>query len=358
MESKDQDRTEKPTPYKLEQAKKKGQVAKSIEFSGMLSMLVFIAVWLAVHEWMYNGVVDLFDSTFRGIASAGTANTEGLLQWSGGFFIGGITLILPLLFFFLVLGMVFSIWQTGFVLSTEPIKPKFERLNFVKGFKKFFSWKMLFDLVKSLLKMVAIAVIVWIGMDIVSADIQRFRYFLPNAYASEVTYFLLLIAAVTGLILLLFSIFDLAFTRWSFTKQMMMSKKEVKDEHKKREGDPQVRQKQKSVQKELITKLMGLSQVKDADVVITNPTHIAVALHYDPQNMIAPKVVCSGRGFFAKVIRTKALQYGVRILRRPELARALIKNTPIGSQISDQDYQSVAEIYRELWHSLNKGAPA
>ncbi len=141
---------------------------------------------------------------------------------------------------------------------------------------------------------------------------------------------------------------DVLFTRWDFKKQMMMSPREVKDEYKKKEGDPQIKSKRKEVQKELAKKLVALSKVKDADIVINNPTHIAVAVKFEPDTMIAPIVVASGRGILGKYIRRIAVKYSLMQITNISLARRLYKEVGIGQPLPAEYFDEFAPIYRKI----------
>lgn len=145
-----------------------------------------------------------------------------------------------------------------------------------------------------------------------------------------------------------FVLLDILFTRWEFMKNMMMSRKEVKDDHKKREGDPEVKQKQKQIQKELLQKSAALSQVKDSDIVIVNPTHIAIALKYDKHTMIAPVVMASGKGELAMKIRLQARKYSVPMIQNKSLARKLYKETRINKPVPAHCFDDLAPVFRWL----------
>ena len=350
----DKDKTEEATPHKLEEAKKKGQVSKSVEFSGVLTILIMILIWLVSREWLYKEVGALFHKALWYVRNVQGLSDSGFVNFSLGMFATSLWVIFPFLIIAMFLGVLFTIIQTGFIFSAEPLRPKFDKLNPVKGIKKFFNVKIVFELIKSILKIVSATTLFILLMKPVAADFQYLRFLAPGQYASEFTMKALFLSSLFAGILFAFSIFDFSFVKWSYKRDMRMSKKEVKDEHKKREGDPQVKSKQKSIQKEILKKVMGLSKVKSADVVITNPTHYAVALSYRPNIDIAPSVVCSGKGYFAKAIKDVANTNGVRIIRKPALARSLFKLSQVGDTIPESEYNGVADIYRELWQG--KGA--
>lgn len=348
----DQDRTEQPTSHKLGEAKGKGQVAKSTEFGGVLSFVIFTLFWFSLSDWFIGSIGGVFKSAFYFFGQAGYSQ-QSLLEWTSSFFSAVLGLVFSLLIIILVISVVFSVAQTGFIWTTHPLKPDLNRLNLVSGFKKLFSLKSLFELFKSTVKLLSVAVLLWLFYHNWLESVLGMRYIRPNDYASEINYLLVKVSLTLGCALLFLSVIDFSFVKWMFKKQMKMSKKEVKDEYKKMEGDPELKNKRKKKQIELSRKISSLAKVREADVVVTNPTHVAVAIKFEPNTMLAPVVVSAGKGVIAAKIRKEARKHGVMLLRSPDLARALYKTTNIGNPIKPEYFPDVAAIYREIYRVEN-----
>lgn len=351
MAEQEQNKNEKPTPHKLSEAKKKGQVAKSTEFAGILGLMIILPIGYAISGWLIDSVARSFRVAMLAVGKIGTSNNEALISWVWDFMSEGYIVVFPVLFLAMTVGILLTVVQIGFIWSEEPIKLDIKRMNPVSNLKKLFSKKIIFESIKVLVKMGAVALLAWwFGFDIYQATTD-FRYINPSSYANELAQLVLFTGLAVGAVLMLFALADLAFVKWSFLQQMKMSLREIKDEHKKREGDPGIKGQRRKAQQELLKRLSGLAKVKDADVIITNPTHYAVALKYKPEAMLAPEMLVSGRGFFAALIRKQGRRYSVIVKRNPPLARLLYKQCKIGGPISAESFEAVAAVYRELWRN-------
>lgn len=349
MAEQEQNKNEQPTPHKLSEAKKKGQVAKSTEFTGIVGLLLILPFLYALSGWLIDSVSHSFRTALLSVGVMGKSNGDALISWIWHYITEGGMVVLPVLFLAMLAGILLTLVQTGFIWTSDPLKPDIKRLNPVANLKKLFSKKILFESAKALIKLGAFSVLAWwFGADLYHATAD-FRYMLPDHFASSLSQLLFLTGLVVGAILLLFALADLAFVKWSFLQQMKMSVREIKDEHKKREGDPELKAKRRKSQQELLKRLAGLAKVRNADVIITNPTHFAVAIRYRPEEMLAPEVLVSGRGFFAALIRKQARKYSILIKQDPPLARLLYRQCRIGGPIVAESFEAVAEIYRVLW---------
>ncbi len=350
--SAEQEKSEQATPYKLREARKKGQVNKSVEVTSLfmvLSLLVIVSFWI---EGLASGVSSIAKSLFMFSGEFNlTQETIGILLWQ--VLTDAAVLIAPVYVLLVFVAIISNMMQTGVVFSSHPITPDFKKLNPISGLKKLFSIKTVFELAKTLLKIGVIYAIWLVFGDLAKAQLLAVHDMDMGALLAHwqwlSTVLILSASAVMAPIVLV----DFLFSKWNFAKQMRMSKQEVKDEHKKREGDPQVKQKQKQIQKELLQKAASLKSVKDADAIITNPQHIAVALKYDPKEMLAPKILAMGKNNNAAVIRKIARQHRVPVFRNVMLARKLFKNSISGGYIPESCYIEVAAIFRQL---LNAGA--
>ncbi|MGI6152254.1 MAG: flagellar biosynthesis protein FlhB [Christensenellaceae bacterium] len=343
------ERTEEATPKKRKDARERGQVLKSNELVMVGSMLIMFA---ALRGLMPMIAENLF--SFAGEYLSGTHMTMeqmeigSFLPIANNMAVGLLTILLPILAVALVAAVLINVIQTGFLFSTKAMEPKMSRLNPVEGFKRIFSMRGVFELLKSLLKVAVIGLVVYqeitnnlevfptlmnVG---VHAAVLQIADMIVNA-AFKVLAFLAIIAAV-----------DYMFQRRKYEKDLMMSKYEVKMEMKQQEGDPQIKGKIKQKQREMAMMRM-MSSVPDADVVITNPTEYAVALRYDEAVADAPRVVAKGKNLIAAKIKEIAQEHNVEIMEDKPLARSLYAYCEIGDFIPVELYQAVAEILAQVY---------
>lgn len=343
----DENKTEKPTPEKLREARKKGQVAKSQELTTFVGMVSFVGLAFMLYPKISGDLSQLFSDLIL-LSGSFIFTQSNLLSLFVDTVFDLAFVILPLMLLVAFFNIASNYAQSGVVLSSHPIKPKFDKMNPANGLKKIFSKRTLFDLVKNLIKLAMFCALIYLTKDWVLAKAveqmqlspERIPYVWANTILLLILYFACLYLPVT--------MFDFAFSRYEFTKKMMMSMKEVKDEAKKQEGDPEIKQKQKQIQKELLEKTSALSSVKGADVVITNPTHIAVALKYNPTEMVSPKVVAMGKGGLAKKIRMLAHRHQVRVIQNKPLARMLYRETQINGYVPASCYMALVPVFREI----------
>lgn len=343
MADQDLDRNQAATPYKLEKAREKGQVAKS---SDVVSTLVFTAAvaFLALQgEALMRSQFQFDRALFVRIDGADTSSAA-LLPLVPLALNAATTLLAPFFAVLLLAAVVGNVAQTGFVLSLEPLKPDWQRINPVTGFKRVFSWRTLFDGARACLKLVLLGAAVWFAL----------RALLPHFYAlaglSALAYTLTLIDDLVGLgfrmalILGLIASLDLLYTRHEFAKKMRMSVREQKDETKNRDGDPRIRWRLRQLRVEMLKKSAALRRARDADVVITNPTHIAIALRYRHGEMAAPQLLAKGAGPLAKAIRDIAARHRIPVVHNPLLARRLMREVDLEQPVPEHLYAEVARI--------------
>jgi flagellar biosynthetic protein FlhB len=347
MQEQEQNRTEKATPYKLNEAKKKGQVAKSLDFNTLVvlgGLLAALSMWGA-SQWR-----DLCDLCARIFVSAGAISLEEGIPSELMISIGtqALGFVGPFAAAAVVFAIIANILQTGFIFTAHPLKPQFERLNPVAGFKRVFNKRMLFEALKSVLKLIFFASIgylffkaLWPTLPMASLqDVdQQMGWLGSNVLA--LLFRLGLAVAVIGVL-------DLFLSRWQFSKQMMMSTREVKEEIKRREGDPLIRAKIRELQRENLKQARSMGRLPEADVLITNPTHFAVALRYVRGEMDAPRVIAKGSDIWAAEMKAVARQHGVPIFERRALARELFRYSRIDSPIPMESFVEVARVYAEL----------
>lgn len=351
-QSEDFDKSEKATPSKLKEARNKGQVSKSMEVNSVAILLTFILVTIAIMPLILEDFTLFFQKLFISSGQIQLTPYNALVLFSDSSTMM-FTALAPIIVAVIIIAIVITMLQTKPIFTTHPLKPDFKKLNPISGFKKIFSMKALFELVKNSLKITAIGCFMYFGLKFIFSDLML-SFFLTQ---DTMTDFWLKYAKYTAfsfiLVLLPFALFDLFFSKRDFANKMKMSKRDVKDEMKRSDGDPELKSKRKQIQKELSKKTGSIKNVKDADVILTNPTHFAVALKYKPHEMIAPIVIAKGRDKMAATIREQALKFNIPISRKPELTRLIYKQTDIDNAITEDAYSGVSDIYK--WVFALKG---
>ena len=256
-------------------------------------------------------------------------------------------IILPLMLVLAAAAALSILVQTGFIFSMHSLKPDYSRLNPANGFKRIFSRQTLYELGKNIVKLAVYPVLALIVI-VVAARYALLSDGDPRAIAALLgsTSITLLFWLLAGMAV--FAAVDLLFVRRQFSKKMMMSRRELREEIRQREGDSRIKQRRKQLSRELLKRSRSLRQLRGADVLLTNPTHVAVALRFEPASMLAPKVVSKGAGEFAQRLRRLAFVYGVPTIESKALARVLFFRVPLDSQIPDTCFRETAAIYVRL----------
>jgi flagellar biosynthetic protein FlhB len=347
MADDDQSKTEQPTPFRLQEARERGQVPRSADLSGTLVLIVFSITMAAAS---YNVAAALTRSVSRTIQMAGNAPTPSasLVNWLQRTYQPTWQAILPIVMAMVVAAVVGNLVQTGPVFSTEPLKPDFSRLNPAQGAKRIFSLRLLWELFKLTLKLGVLGGLAWVLAASIGRKVQAAAFVAPSSigvllratYVQVTTWMLVLLGLV--------ALFDLWFTRREYIRKLRMSRRDIKDEVKRREGDPDIRHKRRRLMVELLKHSRSVRRVPEADVLLTNPTHLAIALKYRPKTMRSPVVLSKGSDAVAARMRMLAAQSGVPCLRSPELARALYRECKIDRAVPTHLYKPLAPIYRWL----------
>jgi len=339
----EQDRNEPATPFKLREARKRGQVSKSLEINSLLILSAALLVIYALGEQIIARQLFLCRSLLS-VASPlemTGARSLGLFEFT----VESLSSILwPLLGILVLTGVLANLFQTGPVFSFFPLKPDMSRLNPVNGFKRLFSKKMLFETIKTIIKMIIFGFVLYFAivallpalMSMVDLDPRAFPILLLK-HGRGMTFKLLLVVLLIALI-------DLLYSRWDFAQQMKMSRREMKEEVKRREGDPQIRMRRRQLQKEAVKRAGAIQRVPEADVLITNPTHLAVALKYERGEMVTPRLIAKGAGELAVQMRQIARSNDVPIVENKSLARRLFNKVGIDQGIPGTFYPEVARI--------------
>ncbi len=344
----DQEKTEEPTSKKIEDAKKEGNVPKSVEVPGA-AILFFSSIYLlffadAAFNSMQSMMIyiysfigkDIDDDVYFTI----TYNVITTLLYS----------LTPLFIIVVIFAIAFNLMQFGFV--TTPLTIKLEKINPISGFKNIFSMKKVLEAFKLSVKLIIIFIVMVIILMLIWKEILAMMDMSINASINSMIKLTIYFVLTILLIIIIFAIIDYFFTRHYYFEQLKMSKQEIKDEYKQMEGDPLVKGRIRQVQMKMSRQQM-LKDVEDADVVITNPTHYAVALKYQKEKRGAPTVKAKGIDFLAIKIKDIARKNKVPIIENPSLARALYAQLEIDEEIPKEFYEAVAEIFTYIYE-LNK----
>lgn len=288
------EKSEKATQYKLDKAREQGQVAKSVELNAAISLLTCIIVLSALWKTDLITLKHLMSNLL--INSGNFHFTLTSLNALFKLLLMSICLqALPLGFSIILNIILTTIVQTGFVWSTKPLTPDMNRLNFIQGLKRFFSVKLLFDGAKTSFKLISFIAVLTLSFKAKSGQFLMLMHQAPQTYPALLMSLLFQVMIELFLTLSVIALVDILFCRWKYAKDQRMSKQELKDEYKQREGDPKVKAKLKQLQREMRARAASLKQVQHADVLITNPTHIAIALQFKRGAMPAPKVICKAK---------------------------------------------------------------
>ena len=337
-----QEKTEKATPKKVFDERKKGQVAKSQELPAALILTLVFASFMMIGGYYKTHFIGLFTNLFENWLMLEL--TAGNL---GDFFVSimleVIILLAPIFAIVLIVGVVGNVVQFGFLLTGEPLQPKFSKLNPIEGFKRIFSMRSLVEFAKSLLKVTIIGVMVYTIVIGEWTTIQGLALQPLDMVFSYAASLVLRLGITIGSILIVLALLDFMYQKYEHAKSLKMSKQDIKEEHKKAEGDPLIKSKIREKQLRMAISRM-MQEIPNADVVITNPTHFAVALKYDSSNMDAPKVIAKGMDHLALKIREIANEHGVITMENKPLARALYSQAEIGDSVPADLFQAVAEV--------------
>ena len=350
------EKTEKATPRKRRETREKGEVAKSRELPSVAVLLASLLGLVFFGSFMLQHLQLLMKDAFTMPNPAEMGDVDRLVAYGKSVIVDFFLIVAPMLAAVFVVAICSNVAQVGLLLSTELIKPKLSKLDPVKGLGRLFSKQAAAELFKTLLKLIIVAGIVYAS---IVGKIEE----LPNLgnldvsgvfqYLSTVVFSIFMNCTLALLPLVLL---DWAFQKWQFEERIKMSKQEVKEEHKRSEGDPQIKARIKGLQMEMARKRM-MQAVPDADVVITNPTHLAVALSYRKDAMSAPRVIAKGADLIARRIKALAAENNVPIVENRPLARDLYTMVDIDQEIPPALYHAVAEVMAYIYR-LNPGGAA
>ncbi len=347
-----QQKTEAPTPRRLREARRKGQVPKSRDLSAAVILLLALAALALLKDSILASMQRLLAEYFQ----AGLVvdlPAENLPYYAFDFLARMALVLLPVFTVVVLAALAANIAQVGFLFAPQVLQPKLERLNPVEGFKRIFSLRSLFELAKNIVKVVIVAVAVYFVVKAMLPEMLLIYFKTPAQLMDLIAGAVLTAAFAGGGAFLAVSLFDLMFQRYEHIKNLRMTKQEVKDELKHTEGDPLVKSWQRRRQREIITNAIR-REVPRATVVITNPIHVAVAVRYEEGEMNAPVVTAKGAGDLAEVMKRLARQHKVPVVENPPVARALFRDVEVGSEIPVELYRAIAEIIAMIYKLKGK----
>lgn len=348
------EKTEKATPKKREQAKKEGQVVKSIEVN---TAILLIALFTTI-KWIIPLLTEDFITLFRETYQLFDSNLKEFSISTVSRLLSNtlytiLKLMFPLFLVSVILGLVVNFIQVGFNFTLKPLQPKFNRLNPIQGFKRIFSLRAVFELIKSLIKIIIILLIVYSTIK----GREKTLLVLYDMTIIQIIQWVGNLAIEIGIKIGMFFIFiaaaDYLYQKYKHEKELKMTKQEIKEEYKMTEGNPEIKSKIRQKMREISLRRM-IQELPKADVIITNPTHFSVAIQYDKNVALAPIVIAKGTDFLAARIKEKAKEHNIKIIENKQLARTLYYTVDIGDEIPPQLYQAVAEILAMIFSLKEK----
>jgi len=351
------EKTEEPTAKKLEDARKDGKVAKSRELDNAVGLLLLFILLQVTMSTLGGGMLELFETFYNRIPEFLDENSTGMTARSVSQMIqralmDAFMMVLPFFAAGFLVMFVINLLQVKWRVTTKPLKPDFKKFNPINGFKRFFSKDALFELVKSIAKLFVIGYVAYTSIS-ANKDELFVLYDIPLMQAIILCGQVIVDTGFKiGMVYLIVGLADFIYQKHKFHEDMKMTKQEVKDEYKNTEGNPEIKGKQKQRMQEASRRRM-MQDVPKADVIITNPTHLAVALKYDAGEAKAPVVLAKGEDYLALKIREKAKEHHVEIVENKPLARMLYANVDIGQEIPPELYQAVAEVLAMVYNLKN-----
>lgn len=337
-----QEKTEKATPKRLEDARKKGQVSKSTDLTGAICLMGMVLLLYIIKDYFVIDLQRFFTGYFSEVANHRGEDFNPVLSMSNGMLFS-LKVLAPFFCLSVVVVTLTQIAQVGFLFSSQVLQPKADKLNPLKGLQRMFSRRSLVELVKSIGKLAIIGGITGLLIRNNMETLLVLFNCSPWGIYQVILSFILKVAMWAGLCYLVLAIFDYMYQRYEYGKSLKMSKQEVKDEFKQMEGDQLIRQRRREIHRGMSMNRIA-KEVPQATVVVTNPTHLAVALRYEQKEMTAPRLVAKGAGIFAARIKEVAAEHKVPVIENKEVARFIYKNVEIDREIPLEIYQAVAQI--------------
>jgi flagellar biosynthesis protein FlhB len=349
-----EERTEAPTDKRRSEAREKGNVAKSAEINSTLVLLTGVLVLKWTGTWMYDRLSGYMTMLFATIA-----HPRPDMAFFGGIITQAIIFFLyfciPVCVAILVIGVASNLIQVGFLFTLQPITPKLDKLDMIAGLKRLISLRSLVEMSKDIAKLMLIGAIAFITIK------GEFAKFIGLWDTSPMTILSCILSVSFTIIirviiaLLVISLLDYLYQRYEYEKKLKMTKQEIKEERKQMDGDPQIKSRVRSLQREMARRRM-MQEVPKATVVVTNPTYIAIAIRYEPVEMQTPKVIAKGKRLMAQRIKEIALSAGVPIVEDKPLARAMYDKIDVGGDVPVEFFAAVAEVLAYVYRLKKRNA--
>jgi len=348
-----QERTEKATPRRREKARERGQVTKSMELNSAIIVCGGVTMLFALGPFVGSRSLEIMRYTMANAPCLATIDPTFYSLFVNNlmhFFV----ILLPVFGIMVVMGLAVNIAQVGFRVTPKAMEPKFEKLNLVSGLKRLVSVRSLVMMVRDSLKL---ALIAFIAYKAITSEFDHF-FLLPDMSVVQLAHTMgkmaLWVALKLGAAMFVLAVLDYAYHKYDYEKNLRMSRQEIKDEHKDTEGSPEIKSRVRQVKREMARRRM-IAEVPNAHVVITNPTHLAVALKYQPDNMDAPQVIAKGQRLIARKIKEIAREHNIPVVEDKPLARALYKMCDIGQLVPQSLYRAVAEVLAYVYRLKGQG---
>ncbi len=349
----DEDKQYDATPRKLEQARKEGQVVKSKDFSMAVSLLVLFSVIFGLANFIWNQIAQLYTLLYEQIPNT-HVDSIGMTYIFTVTVKAAVLIIGPILFIAWLVAILADFIQVGPLVAIAPLMPKLDKLNPTKYFKNLMSIKTLFELFKNIVKVTLLG---FIGYSVYMSHIENILMLaaIDNNFSVMIEFGKLITEFIfkACIAFLVIAAADYGVTKWKFLKDQKMSFKEIKDEYKNTEGDPNVKAALRQRRMQMLQRGM-MDSVPEADFVVTNPIHVACALKYKQEEMESPMLIAKGTELIAKKIIDIAREHGVPVIENPPVARALFKMVDLNQQIPPEMYKAVAEILLFVYNLKNK----
>lgn len=347
------EKTEKATPKRRKDARKKGQVLKSQDLSAAILFLILFLCLIFMAPLMFEGLYGFFSQTLEKYILFENLTSDTVMEIYLDSLSEIAVILLPIMAVAIVVAVGANYLQFGFLFTTETLKLDLKKIDPIKGIKKIISLRAIANLIKSLLKVSFIGavtgIVVWIHIE----DVLSLAFHSPWDILLVISKLAAMMGIAASIAILFVALFDYLYEKYEYEKQLKMSKQDIKDEYKNTEGDPLIKSKIKQRQREMAMRRM-MQEVPKADVVITNPTHFAVALRYDDESMEAPKVVAKGVDFVAQKIKMIAKENDIVMVENRPLARALYDQVEIGEEVPEEFFKAVAEVLAYVYRIKRK----
>ncbi len=348
------DKTEDATPRRREDARKEGNVAQSKDLTAAGLMLATAGAFLAFMLPISQYLGKMMQQSIAGASI--TLDTGSVARIFNSHAEGLASNVLPGMILLAIAAVVMSVSQVGLLLTPSAISPKFSKLNPFTGIKRMISIQSTVKLFVSFGKLLVVVAVAWLSISSIMSEAILLNETEPTVLFGSIHSWVVRLAFQLAIAMLILAMIDYAFQKWKFEQDLKMTKQEIRDEFKNMEGDPQIRQRRKEAHRKL-AEAKEMSAVKDADVIINNPTHISIAIKYDPNIMDAPIVVAKGSDEIALRIRERAAQYNIPMIERKPLARMLYKTVEVGHPIPVDLYEVFIEIMAYVYSITGRTPP-